>query len=40
MEEAIRVNDDYQVYSKMMDIYVSSNKTQVSISLKDRSRLH
>lgn len=28
IEEAIRVNDDYQVYLKMMNIYVSSKKTQ------------
>ncbi|KAK7591228.1 hypothetical protein V9T40_002841 [Parthenolecanium corni] len=28
LEEAVRMNDDYTVYMKMLDIFVSSNKSQ------------
>ena len=31
MEEALKFNDEYSIYTQVLDIYVSSNKAYVSI---------
>ena len=39
MEEAARMNDDYKVYSTMLDIYASSGKKQVREFFEEHSNI-